>query len=125
MKKKIKHVHIYGIGGKCCDCGRPELTTKQRALVDKGLADAKAGRIVSSSSVTPAGKTIITKVEVDWPICVDFFNDSRKPINIRTTPWTHAKNPEVILPLESKKIYIQQGFLKLWDNGDHFQLLVE
>jgi hypothetical protein len=107
---------------------KKELPSHIRKAIDAGLADAKAGRIVDcpvEGIITPKGESVVTRAEVDIPIAIDFFNDSRKPINIRTTPWTHAKNPEVILPLESKKIYIQQGFLKLWDNGDHFQLLVE
>lgn len=83
------------------------LSKKSKKLVEKGLKDAKAGRIVS------------------YPIQIDFFNDARKNILIRTTPWTHPKNPEMIKPYEQKTLYVQAGFLKLWDQGGYFQLLVE
>ena len=90
-----------------------------KKLIDAGIADAKAGRI------TTYDKNATTKVEVSFPLCLRFFNDTGKPIVIRTTPWTHANNPETIQPLSEGKIYIQQGFLKLWDRGEYFQLLVE
>lgn len=104
---------------------KKELPSHIRKIIDQGLADAKAGRLVSVSTITPAGKSIVTRAEVPWPICLDFFNDTKKPVMIRTTPWTHAKNPETIQPQESKKIYIQEGFLKLWDLGTYLKLLVE
>lgn len=90
-----------------------------KKIIDAGLADAKAGRVVTYDT------TKTSKVAVDFPIQVDFFNDTGKNVLIRTTPWTHAKNPEMIRPKMTGKIYIQQGFLKLWDQGGYFQLLVE
>jgi hypothetical protein len=98
---------------------KPEISKKALKEIEKGLADAKAGR------VTTYDKTATSKVSVDFPICMDFFNDTGKVIHIRTTPWTHAKNPEVIPIRRGAKIYIQSGFLKLWDEGHSFRLLVE
>lgn len=90
-----------------------KLSKKAKALLDKGLEDCKAGRIVSA---VPVGGPYIT---------LDFFNDTGKNVLIRTTPFTHEKNPEMIRPRMMEKIYVQQGFLKLWDHGGYFQLLVE
>lgn len=90
-----------------------------KKAIKAGIEDAKAGRIVTYD------KTKDTKVTVEFPICISFFNDTQKPIMIWATPWTHEKNIEVIPPLTAHNIYIQQGFLKLWDRGKYFQLLVE
>lgn len=86
---------------------RKKLSKKSKVLLDKGLEDAKAKRLVP------------------YPLVIDFFNDARKNILIRTTPFTHKNNPEMIRPFMSEKLYIQQGFMKLWDHGGYFQLLVE
>lgn len=98
---------------------KKKLTTETLKKIKAGLADAKAGRVVTYDS----NKTYKTTIE--FPIQIDFFNDTGKNVLIRTTPWTHAKNPEMIRPKMQGKIYIQQGFLKLWDHGGYFQLLVE
>jgi hypothetical protein len=84
-----------------------KLSKASKALLDKGLEDARAGRIVPHY------------------VQMDFFNDTGKNILIRTTPFTHAKNPEMIRPRTMEKIYVVQGFLKLWDQGGYFQLMVE
>jgi len=96
-----------------------ELPSHIRKAINAGLDDAKAGRI------TTYDKNATSKITVIFPITLDFFNDTGKPVHIRTTPFTHAKNPEVIPVRKSAKIYVQSGFLKLWDEGHSFRLLVE
>jgi hypothetical protein len=85
----------------------------------------QSGKFDGSVDISKAGTSRASRIEVDFPICISVFNDTNKPIMIRATPWTHAKNPETIQPKESQKIYIQEGFLKLWDYGTTFSLLVE
>lgn len=95
-------------------------------LIAKGLADAEARRFAPETvTVDKNGAQKTTQVLVNFPIAIAFFNDAKKNILIRTTPFTHELNPEMIKPFEQKTIYIQQGFLKLWDQGGYFQLLVE
>lgn len=96
-----------------------ELPSHTRKVIDAGLADAKAGR------VTTYDKTAVSKVTVDFPLVLDFFNYTGKVIHIRTTPFTHALNPELIPIGTNARIYVKSGFLKLWDEGHSFRLLVE
>jgi len=57
-----------------------------RKVIEAGIADAKAGRIVTYN------KAATSKVTVDFPITLDFFNDTGKPVHIRTTSFT-GRNP--------------------------------
>ena len=56
----------------------------------------------------------------------DFFNDTNEKIAVRTTPRSSNLNPVVIDSQESKRIFIRPGgFLKLWNYGLYYALLVE
>ncbi len=56
----------------------------------------------------------------------DFFNDGKKPVQLRLTTRSVKDNPESIGVQELKTIKIRPGgFVKLWDYENHYQLLVE
>lgn len=68
----------------------------------------------------------LTRPTKDQVTEFDFFNDTKKSIHVRIVPTSYEKNPEVIFPLEIKKLYVRpNGFMKLWDCGDKFVLLVD
>ena len=97
---------------------RKKKLTKKEELLKKGYKEAKDGL------TTPYTKAA-DSVAYPYPLKIAFFNDAKKNIVIRTTPFTHKNNPELIRPYTQEYIYVQQGFLKLWDLGGYYQLLVE
>ena len=106
-----------------------ELPSHIRKVIDAGIKDAKAGRVIlyrpDAVAIDAKGTQTVTKVIVEFPIGITFFNDTLKPIVLRPSAGTHLKNPAMIVPCDSKVIYIQSGFLKLWEHRNHFQLMVE
>lgn len=59
-------------------------------------------------------------------VSMNFFNDTGKEVKIIRTINSYIGNPESVQPLEQVAVFVRPGgFIKLWDYGKYFHLLVE
>lgn len=56
---------------------------------------------------------------------IEFFNDSKEDLIVRTTPQSSPDNPERIKPFGIETLYVKQeeGFMKLWTKLNHLLVI--
>lgn len=56
---------------------------------------------------------------------IEFLNDGKKDLIIRTTPASSLSNPKVIKAREIGMLYVKpkKGFMKLWPELNHFLVI--
>ena len=63
--------------------------------------------------------------ELNEFVKIEFFNDGKNDLTIKTTPESSLSNPKIIKSQETGILYVKpkKGFMKLWSELNHFLVI--